>query len=652
MSDEKEMVLKVLHQYLDECKVAFVAIANKVFDPANANRMICVYRSLPSKKDQEILAYGCLVLVNENKNSDDLKNIIFCLCLGYRRVLDCDAIPKIFHDRDFIYMLRELRFGPRSTATYSDATVDEITPESSLCALQDNFNGIKYDEFKQLTEIFFKAIQEKCPIFELPTNNSERNVYRDVTTILRESMPLTSIHRRLYGRYKLIIDESEDESVVRLLFQTKILDPNRTTIFRLSDFPDDVDNELRNVEILSTIKLCIEIGKTILMVNTGCIHGSLYDVFNQNFSIMATSDTRKIFSKVAIGPKTPDVVVHEDFQCIVHINRSEINEVTAPFLSRFQKYSFSIQDFYRIQFRQLSMDDQTCLKNVEEKLKSFIEHFSSKNFCGLNNNTLYSCLLSMIENDENGHCGVANVHHQYTQLTIKTKSFIEENPINIQKCLLRSVLAKLMQLVSPGSIIFKLPTFEDKIARLLCNNYFRQQEHFSLENFIRQLVTKSLSETQNDDGETMNRTTDESSRAKNVLITTKVMIYTRTSSYVMSLNKLSKFRLLGNNNNADYEIISGMTNILSLTVSENAAELEQKLHAYEQDRDKHVLIIVINARLTQQRRNIPFDNNKNSPSPNQGTFQIATQCSCIPQTPLYQVFHQRIKLLADEVKQD
>ncbi|CAF0903833.1 unnamed protein product [Didymodactylos carnosus] len=382
MSDEKEMVLKVLHQYLDECKVAFVAIANKVFDPANANRMICVYRSLPSKKDQEILAYGC-----------------------YRRVLDCDAIPKIFHDRDFIYMLRELRFGPRSTATYSDATVDEITPESSLCALQDNFNGIKYDEFKQLTEIFFKAIQEKCPIFELPTNNSERNVYRDVTTILRESMPLTSIHRRLYGRYKLIIDESEDESVVRLLFQTKILDPNRTTIFRLSDFPDDVDNELRNVEILSTIKLCIEI---------------------------------------------------------------------------------------------------------------------------------------------------------------------------------------------------------DKIAQLLCNNYFRQQEHFSLENFIRQLVTKSLSETQNDDGETMNRTTDESSRAKNVLITTKVMIYTRTLSYVMSLNKLSKFRLLGNNNNADYEIISGMTNILSLTVSENAAELEQKFHAYEQDRDKHVLIIVINARLTQQRRNIPF----------------------------------------------
>jgi hypothetical protein len=62
LPDEKKMVLKVLHPYLDECRVAFVAVANKSFDAANANRMICIYRSLPSKDDQKILAYGCLGL--------------------------------------------------------------------------------------------------------------------------------------------------------------------------------------------------------------------------------------------------------------------------------------------------------------------------------------------------------------------------------------------------------------------------------------------------------------------------------------------------------------------------------------------------------------------------------------------------------------
>ncbi|CAF4370380.1 unnamed protein product, partial [Adineta steineri] len=190
-------------------------------------------------------------------------------------------------------------------------------------------------------------------------------------------MKLDSVRRRLYGRYKLIIDESEDESAVRLLSQSGIinLDPNRTTVFRMSDFPDDIHNELRNVEILSTIKLCMETGKTILMVNTGRIHGSLYDVFNQNFSIMATGDMRKIFSKVAIGPKTIDVVVHEDFQCIVHIKRSEFKDIPAPFLSRFQKYSLCVNDFYRIQFEQLPLNDQKIMKNIEDKLQSFIQHF-------------------------------------------------------------------------------------------------------------------------------------------------------------------------------------------------------------------------------------------------------------------------------------
>ncbi len=86
LPDENKMVLKVLHPYLDECHVSFVAIANKSFDAANANRMICVYRSLPSQIDQQVLAYGCIGLPF-NKNSSQTKsyldNIIIGLCEGY-----------------------------------------------------------------------------------------------------------------------------------------------------------------------------------------------------------------------------------------------------------------------------------------------------------------------------------------------------------------------------------------------------------------------------------------------------------------------------------------------------------------------------------------------------------------------------------------
>ncbi|CAF3211445.1 unnamed protein product [Rotaria sp. Silwood2] len=309
----------------------------------------------------------------------------------------------------------------------------------------------------------------------------------------------------------------------------------------MSNFSDDIHNELQNVEILSTIKLCMETGKTILMVNTGRIHGSLYDVFNQNFSIMATDDTRKIFSKVAIGSKTVDVVVHENFQCIVHINRSEFNDTPAPFFSRFQKFSLSISDFYRIQLKYLSNEEQKIIENIENKSQTFIKHFGQNYLYGLNNNTLYSCLLSFIKTVENQQCHLINLHHNYTQLTLKTKSFIENNLVTVQQCFLRSVLSKLIQIASPESIIYKLPTFEDTFAESLLENYFHNQEHFNIETFVRHLITKPSGNI--DDEEISPRITTEWRSNENITLTTKVIIYTRTSPYVVGINKASKYQL-------------------------------------------------------------------------------------------------------------
>ncbi|CAF3288496.1 unnamed protein product [Rotaria sp. Silwood2] len=572
LPDEKKMVLKVLHPYLDECKVAFVAVANKSFDAANANRMICIYRSLPSKEDQNILAYGCLGLQINNQQqrvNDRLKKIISGLCQGYRRLLSTQSIPQIYHDRDFIYMLRQLRFELTTTTDEQETRVDGITPLSLLHALEENFNGISKEKFEELLQIFFQAVKEECPDFLLP------NQRRNIPTILHQSMKLDSVRRRLYGRYKLIIDESEDESAVRLLAQSGVLDldPNKIVVFRMSDFPDDVNNELRNVEILSTIKLCMETGKTILMINTGRIHGSLYDVFNQNFSIMATGDNRKIWSKVAIGPKTIDVVVHEDFQCIVHINRNEFKEIPPPFLSRFQKYSLSIKDFYQIRWGKLSIEEQRLIKNVEQKAQSFIEHVGQQYFYGLSANTLYSCLLGLIEKNDEEERYYLNIHQQYTQLIIKSKSVIEQNLTNTFQCLLRLVLSRLMQLISPESIILKLPTFEDQVSRWICTNYFENQEHFSLENFLRTLTTSPITSMDILDLENID------DRPKEILRSaTKVMIFTRTSSHITGLNQQTKREFFSSLNEDDLNLFSDKVDILSLLKENEQRVLDEYRH--------------------------------------------------------------------------
>lgn len=295
----------------------------------------------------------------------------------------------------------------------------------------------------------------------------------------------------------------------------------------------------------------METGKTILMVNTARIHGALYDVFNQNFSIMATGDTRKIFSKVAIGPKTVDVAVHEDFQCIVHVKRSEFDKIPPPFLSRFQKFSFSINDFYRIEYGYLAEKEQEVLKNVEQKAKTFIEHFGTQYFYGLNEDTLSSYLLSLIKVEESEQRSLVNIQHHYSQLTIKSKSFIEENPANVQQSLLRSVLSKLIQIVSPESIILKLPTLENKISRWICRDYFQQQEHFSIENFIKQLVSNPL---YYDNDDVMNDLTKMlSQESRNVSITTKVIIFTRTSPYIVGLSTRTKDATSQDNNNSAWD---------------------------------------------------------------------------------------------------
>ncbi|CAM4822618.1 unnamed protein product [Rotaria magnacalcarata] len=608
LPDEKKMVLKVLHPYLDECKVAFVAVANKAFDAANANRMICIYRSLPSQHDQRILAYGCLGLQSELQEStidDRLEIIISGLCQGYRRMLQSPDIPHIFHDRDFIYMLRELRFELMNSNEIEKTSIGEITPRSLLRALEDNFHGVRPDEFNKLVDIFAASVGEQCPDF-LRLITQKQQTQRNIPEILRNSMKLDPTRRRLYGRYKLIIDESEDESAVRLLFQLGILDsdPNRTTVFRMPDFPDDVDNELRNVEILSNIKLCMETGKTILMINTGRIHGSLYDVFNQNFSIMATEESRKIFSKVAIGPKTIDVVVHEEFQCIVHIKRSEFKDIPAPFLSRFQKYSFGIADLYSIQLKELPEDDQKDMNDIQIKARSFVNHFGREYLYGFNDGTLYSCLLSFIKRNDQGTSYLSNIHENYNQLTLQSKPFIELDLTNKKQCYLYFVLSKILQLASPESIILKLPTFDNSIDRSLCQNYFYQQEHFNIENFLDRFISNSTLVTDNNELFTMNETTE---KKNNIVITRKLMVFTRTSSFVIGLNNQSKDNLFGRNDRIDMGMsISEKIDIINLAIIENSNTLNEHFQNFKDNAQKSILIIIIDGRISHQRVHIPF----------------------------------------------
>jgi len=85
------------------------------------------------------------------------------------------------------------------------------------------------------------------------------------------------------------------------------------------------------------------------MSQTDDIHESFYDLFNQHFRrIDDPKRGPRYFTNIAIGAHTKPSRVHQDFQCIVVIKKSEIENTPAPFLNRFEKYSLSHNDLLNL----------------------------------------------------------------------------------------------------------------------------------------------------------------------------------------------------------------------------------------------------------------------------------------------------------------
>ena len=63
---------------------------------------------------------------------------------------------------------------------------------------------------------------------------------RDVVQVLKDSLNDTPTTENEV-RYKIVIHSSEDDSLVRVLFQYKLLERQNTRIYMCSDFPGDTE---------------------------------------------------------------------------------------------------------------------------------------------------------------------------------------------------------------------------------------------------------------------------------------------------------------------------------------------------------------------------------------------------------------------------
>ena len=253
LPEEKLESLKVLHYYLDEQEVSFVAISNHIFDASKTNRAVSLFRPKPTGQELHQLAKASIFpekQVNEEKEKEEEK-LLNHFCNSYSRVVQHEKLKKLFGLRDFIHFVSYLRCNRRYL----------LDAQLIVKALERNFNGS--ESFEDIRNIFFEKVFRhlwcvnviwsemllaKFFLHQIPACVSTEGIhFRSILDILKDSQVhhTTSegddIHQSIQSevRYKLIIDPSEDDSLVRLLFTYGVLQREGTRLFICSDFTAD-----------------------------------------------------------------------------------------------------------------------------------------------------------------------------------------------------------------------------------------------------------------------------------------------------------------------------------------------------------------------------------------------------------------------------
>jgi hypothetical protein len=299
-----------------------------------------------------------------------------------------------------------------------------------LEGLERNFNGSR--NFRELCQIFFEEI-------DVPV---EKLHFSHILSILKNSLADhistegDDVHNSIQSevRYKLIIDPSEDDSLVRLLFTYEVLKRNNTRLYICSDFPGD--RQLR-VHTIAQIRHSVAAGHTILMCQTDEIHESFYDLFNQHFrSIKDPQSGIRHYTNIAIGAHSRPCRVDPHFQCVVVISESELQDTPAPFLNRFEKYYLTHRSLLDSVFESMPPCLSIMLRSAYSKVSKFISCVKPSSLYGFSEgNSLESLMLRILP----------PVGQKYTSLLSRNSFSVSTDTEDKRVFLLETLLSMLQK---------------------------------------------------------------------------------------------------------------------------------------------------------------------------------------------------------------
>ena len=276
-------------------------------------------------------------------------------------------------------------------------------------------------------------------------------------SLIRES--ISEINLDFENRYLLIL--MENYSSFNLL-QNDLQQINDSVIIFGSSFPKDLEytQVCRNI---NRIKICMETGKTVILLNLENLYESLYDALNQYYVMLGGNR----FVDLGLGTHRVKCKVHQSFRLIMVADKQVVyKRFPIPLINRLEKHYLTIDSL-------LTSEQEDITSDLMKWAQKFIKerNYNRKKaltladiFVGFHPNALASTVLQAFSNLDNERLLSKNDVLDYCQ--------------NL-----------LLQCASPETV-FGLTSIkiDDKD---IYQTYFEKQPHDNLENFIGTYVIKT-----------------------------------------------------------------------------------------------------------------------------------------------------------------
>ncbi|NWZ10455.1 RN213 ligase, partial [Agelaius phoeniceus] len=445
--DSPKMPLKTLHPLLEDgCiddvpdphkKVGFIGISNWALDPAKMNRGIFVSRGDPSREELIKSAKG--ICCSARGALQKVEQYFDHFADAYENI--CKAQDREFFGLRDYYSLIKMFFALAKSSSRNP------TPQDIATVVLRNFGG--KDDVNAL-EIFTSKLPEK-----------EEIRADDISRIELIRQNIYSSAEDGDCRYLLVL--TENYVALQILQQTFFTARQQPEIIFGSSFPKDQEYTqiCRNI---NRVKVCMETGHMVVLLNLQNLYESLYDALNQYYVYLAGQK----YVDLGLGTHRVKCRVHPEFRLIV-IEEKEVvyKHFPIPLINRLEKHYLDISTMLdkgqREAVQQLErwVQEFTAV-NTEDYFMSQQQYSPADVFVGYHADTCASLVLQGTQR-LGPACDPAELLPRVT----------EQARLALLNCATPDAIIRLCNSVR----VFMAPS-PDHI-------YFRQQQHTSFADFLR-----------------------------------------------------------------------------------------------------------------------------------------------------------------------